>query len=124
MSRDSRRVVHLADLQRYVFTEDYNPQKTPAGAHEFTFIESSGTVSSLKMVYLLDADVSRCQGVCEGHKGACQERKGSSETLTTTIIIMETMMTMTRMTIMRTMTMSMTITRTIMITITMTIKMT
>lgn len=105
MSRDSRRVVHLADLQRYVFTEDYNPQKTPAGAHEFTFIESSGTVSSLKNMYLLDADVSRCQGVCEGHKGACQERKGSSETLTTTIIIMDTM-TMIRMTMTMTMTMT------------------
>lgn len=43
MSRDSPRVVHIADLQRYIFTEEYNPQRTPEGAHELTFIEPAGT---------------------------------------------------------------------------------
>lgn len=43
MSRDSSRVVRLAELQRYVFTDEYNPQMTPEGAHELTFIESNGT---------------------------------------------------------------------------------
>lgn len=53
MSRDSPRVVHLAELQRYVFTEEYNPQMTPTGAHELTFIGSTGIISSPEPVYWL-----------------------------------------------------------------------
>lgn len=50
MSRDSRRVVHLADLQRYVFTEEYNPQKTSTGAHELTFIGSTDAKEFVKVI--------------------------------------------------------------------------
>ena len=42
MSRDSRRVVHLAELNRHVFTDEYLPQRTHTGAHELTFIHTSG----------------------------------------------------------------------------------
>ena len=53
LSRDSPRVVHLADLQRYIFTEEYNPQKTPSGAHELTFIGSAGMFFSLPFSFLV-----------------------------------------------------------------------
>ena len=42
MSRVSRRVVHLAELNRHVFTDEYVPQRTQTGAHELTFIHTSG----------------------------------------------------------------------------------
>ncbi len=35
-------MVHLNELQRYIFTEEYDPQMTREGMHELTFIESSG----------------------------------------------------------------------------------
>lgn len=38
----SSRIVHLADLQRYIFTDDYSPQVSPTGEHELTFVKSSG----------------------------------------------------------------------------------
>lgn len=50
MSRDSPRVVHIADLQRYIFTEEYNPQRTPEGAHELTFIEPADAKEFVKSV--------------------------------------------------------------------------
>lgn len=50
LSRDSPRVVHLADLQRYIFTEAYNPQKTPSGAHELTFIGSADAAEFVKNI--------------------------------------------------------------------------
>ena len=43
MSQHGARVVHLNELQRYIFTEEYNPQKTPTGKHELTFIKTMGT---------------------------------------------------------------------------------
>ena len=42
MSRVSSRVVHLAELNRHVFTDEYIPQRTQTGAHELTFIHTRG----------------------------------------------------------------------------------
>ncbi|KAF6239034.1 hypothetical protein HO173_002906 [Letharia columbiana] len=50
MSRDTPGVVHLADLQRYVFTEEYTPQRTPTGAHELTFILPTDAKDFVKAV--------------------------------------------------------------------------
>ncbi|CAD6593939.1 MAG: hypothetical protein ASARMPRED_008234 [Alectoria sarmentosa] len=50
MSRDGPGVVHLAELQRYVFTEEYNPQKTPTGAHELTFLGSADAKEFVKVM--------------------------------------------------------------------------
>lgn len=50
LSRVSSRVVHLAELQRYVFTDDYNPQKTASGAHELTFIDANDAKEFVKMI--------------------------------------------------------------------------
>lgn len=58
LSRDSPRVVHLADLQRYVFTEEYNPQKTPSGAHELTFISSAGIFFSFFLSFFFFLSLS------------------------------------------------------------------
>ena len=44
MSRVSRRVVQLAELNRHVFTDEYVPQRTHTGAHELNFIHTSGMV--------------------------------------------------------------------------------
>ena len=53
-SRDSRRVVLLADLQQYIFTTDYNPHKTSTGGFELTFVESQGTAAVLvNLLYVL-----------------------------------------------------------------------
>ncbi|KAL8805807.1 MAG: hypothetical protein Q9182_001719 [Xanthomendoza sp. 2 TL-2023] len=40
MRKAGRKTVHLADLQRYVFSTEYNPQLGPQGQHELRF-ESS-----------------------------------------------------------------------------------
>ncbi|KAL8966945.1 MAG: hypothetical protein Q9197_005697, partial [Variospora fuerteventurae] len=39
-SSAQRKIVHLADLQRYVFTTEYNPQLGPQGQHELRFMSS------------------------------------------------------------------------------------
>ena len=49
VSRDSKRVVLLADLERFIFTDEYSPQRTSTGESELTFILSSGTT----LVYLV-----------------------------------------------------------------------
>ena len=46
-SRDSPGVIHLADLQQYIFAEDYNPQKTPTGAFDLRFTVDSGIAPCL-----------------------------------------------------------------------------
>jgi hypothetical protein len=47
MKRASPKVVHLADLQRYIFTTEYNPQVSPGGKHELSFNKASGTYQPL-----------------------------------------------------------------------------
>lgn len=42
MKQVSPKVVHFADLQRYIFTTDYTPQVAPGGKHELSFDRSSG----------------------------------------------------------------------------------
>ena len=59
MSRDSRRVVHLAELNRHVFTDEYLPQRTHTGAHELTFIHTSGMFFILR--FLLWRREKRCK---------------------------------------------------------------
>lgn len=88
MSRDSSRVIHLAELNRCVFTEEYNPQRTHTGAHELTFIKRSGTIPlSLSLsfffryfntIYMLMTK-SRCQGIRLEYRDA--ERRGEEPTL-------------------------------------------
>lgn len=52
--RHSPRTVLLAGLQQYIFTSDYESQKTPTGAFELTFIKFSGTAPSLvSLMYML-----------------------------------------------------------------------
>ena len=85
MSRVSPRVVHLAELNRHVFTDDYKPQRTHTGAHELTFIQTRGMVFlflpfSLSLFFprrqdprermdrVLIDNGSRCGGVCRQHQ--------------------------------------------------------
>ncbi|KAI4277655.1 MAG: hypothetical protein LQ337_001618 [Flavoplaca oasis] len=44
MRRAGPKTIHLADLQRYVFSDDYTPQLGPQGQHELQFESSRGTV--------------------------------------------------------------------------------
>ncbi|KAL6719003.1 hypothetical protein ACLMJK_003238 [Lecanora helva] len=37
MKRPGKNDLHLADLQRYIFSEDYTPQTAATGEHELTF---------------------------------------------------------------------------------------
>ena len=47
LSRDNPRVVHIVELQQYIFTEEYDPQKTTPGAFDLTFIMHRGTAPKL-----------------------------------------------------------------------------
>ena len=51
MSHDSPRVVHLAELNRHVFTDEYVPQRTQTGAHELTFIQTRGMYFYSSLVF-------------------------------------------------------------------------
>ena len=42
MTPVSPKVIHLADLQRYIFTDDYKPQVAATGEHELSFLSSRG----------------------------------------------------------------------------------
>ena len=59
LSRDSPRVIHLADLQEYIFTEEYNPQRTSTGQFELTFIHTEGKAPILVLL-IVYADFLRC----------------------------------------------------------------
>lgn len=98
MSRDTPGVVHLADLQRYVFSEEYTPQRTPTGAHELTFILPTGIVPLRKSVRWSHTDVRRCQGLCQSRQEACQEPVGSSGTLMTAVVFVTDVIIMMMMT--------------------------
>ena len=54
-SWDSKKMVFLADLQQFVFIDDYSPQNTSTGEFLLTFISSSGTtlVNLVVLVYML-----------------------------------------------------------------------
>ena len=53
-SRDSRRVVLLADLQQSVFKTLYSPHKTSTGGFKLNFVESQGTAPVLvNLLYML-----------------------------------------------------------------------
>ena len=47
----SSKVIHLADLQRYIFHEEYKPQIAPSGEHELSFIKSSGMTAGIRDFY-------------------------------------------------------------------------
>ncbi len=66
MRQVSSKVVHLADLQRYIFTTDYTPQVAPGGKHELCFDQSSGTSTS-PYIACIRANRSRCNRFREGH---------------------------------------------------------
>ncbi len=36
--------VHLMDLQKFIFTDDYSYNKAPDGEHELHFVESNGKI--------------------------------------------------------------------------------
>ncbi|KAL8837596.1 MAG: hypothetical protein Q9170_002473 [Blastenia crenularia] len=42
------RIIHIADLQRYIFTTEYSPQLGPQGQHELRFVSSRGESSYQK----------------------------------------------------------------------------
>ena len=42
MSRASPKVIHLADLHKYVFTDAYDSLTAPEGQHELTFAKAAG----------------------------------------------------------------------------------
>ena len=50
-SRDSKRVI-LAELEQFIFTNDYSPPKTSKGEFELTFIEFSG-ITLVTLVFLV-----------------------------------------------------------------------
>ncbi|KAL8736964.1 MAG: hypothetical protein Q9181_002160 [Wetmoreana brouardii] len=40
MRKVNSKTIHLADLQQYIFSTEYNPQSGPAGQHELRFVSS------------------------------------------------------------------------------------
>ena len=54
-SWDSKRVVHLVELEQFIFTNDYSPPKTSKGEFELTFIEIRGItpVTLVVLVHML-----------------------------------------------------------------------
>ncbi len=67
MKQVSSKVVHLADLQRYIFTTEYYPQLSPGGKHELSFIDSGGNIPFLFIAWL-GTDLNRCKGVHVGYQ--------------------------------------------------------
>ena len=51
MSRVGPRVIHLAELNRHVFTDEYVPQRTHTGAHELNFIQTRGMIVFLSSFF-------------------------------------------------------------------------
>ena len=66
LSHDSPRVVYLADLQQYIFTEEYYPQRTLSGHFELAFIGSEGKAPILVRL-IVYADSIRCYKFCTRH---------------------------------------------------------
>ena len=62
---DNTRVVHLADLQQYIFSKDYNPPKTSSGNLELTFIRAEGKVLILVRL-IVYANSIRCYRIRNG----------------------------------------------------------
>lgn len=50
MRKYDPKTVHLGDLQRYVFTSEYNPQLAPGGEHELVFTKTEGMLCSIGSV--------------------------------------------------------------------------
>lgn len=50
MRKYDSKTVHLADLQRYVFSSEYNPQLGPGGEHELVFTKIEGMLCSIGSV--------------------------------------------------------------------------
>ena len=42
LTRPNRKVIHLTELDRYIFTDDYEQQLGPNGQHELCFLSSVG----------------------------------------------------------------------------------
>lgn len=42
MRKVGPKTIHLADLQRYVFSSEYVPQLGPGGEHELVFLKTEG----------------------------------------------------------------------------------
>ena len=49
MTKVGSKVVHLADLHRYICNSEYRPQTSITGKHELNFVSSSGMVCNLYM---------------------------------------------------------------------------
>ena len=79
-SRDIQRVVLLADIQQYIFTTDYVPQKTSSGAFKLTFIISSGIVATLvHFVFLLTSSDARDFVECLKEIGGMPTKRDEAE---------------------------------------------
>ena len=65
------------DSQQYIFTTDYNPQKTPTGASELNFIETSGIAPCLvdSRNVLIGSDVREFMKVIEELRSAELSRR-------------------------------------------------
>lgn len=69
--------VHLEDLTRYIFTEDYIPQLGPNGEHELFFLERSGQCP-LKRYLASMLTPSRCETVHGYDQCRCRGESVSS----------------------------------------------
>ncbi|KAL9028379.1 MAG: hypothetical protein Q9196_003245 [Gyalolechia fulgens] len=45
------KIIHITDLQRYVFTTEYNPQLGPRGEHELRFVSSRDASEFMDSIY-------------------------------------------------------------------------
>lgn len=52
MHRFGSKTIHLADLQRYVFSSEYVPQLGPGGEHELVFKKIEGTLHGVGSIYV------------------------------------------------------------------------
>ena len=50
VTKPSSKVIHLADLQRFIFVDEYTPQLGPEGQHELTFTKKDGTRDFLRAI--------------------------------------------------------------------------
>lgn len=56
VAKPSAKVIHLADLQRFVFADAYTPQLGPAGQHELTFRSRDDARDFLRAIDTLRAE--------------------------------------------------------------------
>ena len=66
LSRVSPRMIHLADLQKYIFTTEYSSPRTSAGIFQLSFIHTEGKAPILVRL-IVYADSIRCYKFCKRH---------------------------------------------------------